>query len=574
MDLINNESDEDFEEDLMQILGTYMILKRLKKKRITRRYWVHEINQKRSMCGEYHTLYPDLLQDNERFHMYFRVTKTQFEEIHEFIQSDIHKKDTTFRRAISTKERLAICLRFLATGSSFRSLGFNYRMGFSTVREIVQDVCDAIWKKMGPIHMPKPTTAMWEESENGFRNYWNFPNCCGALDGKHVIITCPINSGSNYWNYKGTNSIVLLALVDPKYRFLVIDVGSYGKNSDGGIFENSILGKLIQDGKLKFPGPKPLTLNSEPLPHVIVADEAFPLKPFLMRPYSKNDVCNNEPNKVFNYRLTRARRIVENAFGILRSRWRVFAGPMAVQPDMVDKIILATCCLHNYLGTDNLPSDCDDSLQANLTESTAFNHLNPIRRNSTQYAFSNVENSMDEQETEANEEDSLTGSASVTGNGGTYTDIQTGVDTGGTDSNEIVATTESASADKEGGIGNSTNRYQNHFKIPVGGVKKYKRKAVEMNETERRMEEAYEIMKQCRNAKPPKPTLCTAYGQLVATRLETLSEVNRIIMMNEIDNLFFRATMSHYQSAQYQSASPGPASPASANSFIHQPPQY
>nr|CAI5851464.1 unnamed protein product [Callosobruchus analis] len=87
-----------------------------------------------------------------------------------------------------------------------------------------------------------------------------------------------------------------------------------------------------------------------------------------------------------------------------------------------------------------------------------------------------------------------------------------------------------------------------------------------MNETERRMEEAYEIMKKCRNAKPPKPTLCTAYGQLVATRLETLSEVNRIIMMNEIDNLFFRAT--------YQSASPGPASPASANSFIHQPPPY
>lgn len=110
MDLINNESDDDFEEDLMQILGTYMIL-RLKKKRITRRYWVHEINQKRSMCGEYHTLYPDLLRDDERFHIYFRVTKTQFEEIHEFIKNDIHKKITTFRDAICTKERLAICLR-------------------------------------------------------------------------------------------------------------------------------------------------------------------------------------------------------------------------------------------------------------------------------------------------------------------------------------------------------------------------------------------------------------------------------------------------------------------------------
>lgn len=60
---------------------------------------------------------------------------------------------------------------------------------------------------------------------------------------------------------------------------------------------------------------------------------------------------------------------------------------MAVQPDMVDKIILATCCLHNYLGTDNLPSDCD-SQETNLTESSAFQDLNPIRRNSTQYAFS------------------------------------------------------------------------------------------------------------------------------------------------------------------------------------------
>ncbi|VEN37327.1 unnamed protein product [Callosobruchus maculatus] len=222
-----------------------------------------------------------------------------------------------------------------------------------------------------------------------------------------------------------------------------------------------------------------------------------------------------------------------------------------------------------FISTDKTPRHMDfyKAVRSDLEERKKKGETNIKIRH-------NVENSMDEQETEANEEDSLTGSAYVTGNGATYTDIQTGVDPGGTDSSKIVATTESASADKEGGIGNSTNRYQNHFKIPVGGVKKYKRKAVEMNETERRMEEAYEIMKQCRNAKPPKPTLCTVYGQLVATRLETLSEVNRIMMMNEIDNLFFRATMNHYQSAQYQSASPGPASPASANSFIHQPPQY
>lgn len=260
-------------------------------------------------------------------------------------------------------------------------------MGFSTVREIVRDVCEAIWNKLGPIYMSEPTTSMWQKSEEGFRSYWNFPNCCGALDGKHVNIICPRNGGSNFWNYKGENSVVLLALVDPKYKFLVIDVGSYGKNSDGGVFNKSVLGESLEQRNLKIPNDKPLASGLEPLPHVIVADEAFPLKPYLMRPYSKNDVRNNEPNQVYNYRLSRARRIVENSFAILRARWRVFAKPMEVQPDMVDKIILATCCLHNYLGTDKLPSDCTQEDNDKTMGPTAFENLDPLRRNSTQYAF-------------------------------------------------------------------------------------------------------------------------------------------------------------------------------------------
>ncbi|CAG5050932.1 unnamed protein product [Parnassius apollo] len=131
------------------------------------------------------------------------------------------------------------------------------------------------------------------------------------------------------------------------------------------------------------------SLSPDLEPHVIVADEAFPLKSYLMRPYSKNDVRNNEPNKIYNYRLSRARRIVENSFAILRARWRVFAKPMEVQPDMVDKIILATCCLHNYLGIDTLPSDCQtqDDNETPLGP-TALEDLDTLRRNSTQHAFS------------------------------------------------------------------------------------------------------------------------------------------------------------------------------------------
>ncbi|KAF5300851.1 hypothetical protein FQA39_LY10973 [Lamprigera yunnana] len=170
----------------------------------------------------------------------------------------------------------------------------------------------------------------------------------------------------------------------------------------------------------------------------------------------------------------------------------------------------------------------------------------------------NWEDSMDKEETE---EASLTESASAIGDGGAYADIRKHTDMRENDSNENEATTESASANKKGGIGKSTDSNQKHFKTPLWGAKKSKRKAIDMDETERRMKEAYDIIKQSLNTDPPKTTLCTAYRQLVTQRLETLSKLQRTIVMHEIDNLFFRTTMG-YLGHQYQSTSPGPASPA------------
>lgn len=178
---------------------------------------------------------------------------------------------------------------------------------------------------------------------------WNFPNCIGALDGKHVKIEAPANTGSLFFNYKGTFSIVLLALVDADYRFLAIDVGSYGGNSDGGIFANSALGRALQRGTLNV--PPPLELPSAPelgmVNHIIVADEAFPMKPYLLRPYGGKHL--EEDKRIFNLRLSRARRISENAFGILTQRFRVYKRPMEVNPDLADSIIKATCILCSYL---------------------------------------------------------------------------------------------------------------------------------------------------------------------------------------------------------------------------------
>lgn len=277
--------------------------------------------------------------------------------------------------------------RFLATGNSFRSLGFNYRMGFATVKIIVEEVCNAIWKELAPIVMPQPTEQMWREIAKGFENIWHFPNCIGAMDGKHVTIICPINAGSNFYNYKNEHSIVLLALVDAHYRFVTIDVGAYGRNSDGGIYQESLMGKMFENSQLNLPPNKPLHQNTEPLPHVIVADAAFPLKTYLLKPYSKAKLVNNTPNKIFNYRLSRARRTIENAFGILRARFRVFQGPLQVQPNMVDKIVLAACCLHNLL-TQNTPEREEMFIdEGEICDGNGLTNIGLLNRNPTQEAI-------------------------------------------------------------------------------------------------------------------------------------------------------------------------------------------
>ncbi|KAI0232989.1 hypothetical protein LSAT2_016770, partial [Lamellibrachia satsuma] len=130
--------------------------------------------------------------------------------------------------------------RFLATGESFRSIGFSYRVGATTVGTIVSECCKVLWERLMPIYMKLPQDSdEWKLVAANFEQKWDFPHCLGALDGKHVVMKAPGKSGSLYYNYKGTFSTVLMALVDANLQFIAIDVGSYGRNSDGGIFSNS-----------------------------------------------------------------------------------------------------------------------------------------------------------------------------------------------------------------------------------------------------------------------------------------------------------------------------------------------
>lgn len=134
-------------------------------------------------------------------------------------------------------------------------------------------------------------------SEIIFREKWNFPNAVGALDGKHILFQAPVHSGSMYYCYKNHFSTVLLALVDANYKFIAIDVGACGKNSDANIFKNSDLGKCLSNESLNMASPKALPGGNTVLPHVIIADKAFGLSTYLMRPYSRDDTREDEGKK-------------------------------------------------------------------------------------------------------------------------------------------------------------------------------------------------------------------------------------------------------------------------------------
>lgn len=233
----------------------------------------------------------------------------------------------------------------MATGDSYNTIAFSFRVGRSTVSKIVKEVCKEIWNVLQP-YLPEPTEHTWQRAENGFREIWNFPNCVGSIDGKHIRIKCPANSGSNYYCYKNFFSIVLLAVVDPFYKFLVVDIGSYGRHSDSGIFENSRFYRKFIHGKSLLP-PKPLPGTDNPIPHVLLGDEGFGLHTYLMRPFPKT--THDIRQKTFNKRLSRARRVVENAFGILTQKWRIFFRPIEANVETATDIVKAACCLHNYV---------------------------------------------------------------------------------------------------------------------------------------------------------------------------------------------------------------------------------
>ncbi|KAK3889997.1 hypothetical protein Pcinc_006046 [Petrolisthes cinctipes] len=242
---------------------------------------------------------------------------------------------------IGVAERLGITLRYLASGMSQKDVARYFCVGQSTVCNIIQEVCQAIWDALGPEFLPRPTPDHWKRVAEEFNIRWNFPNCLGAIDGKHIQIQKPALSGSTYFNYKRTFSTVLMAVADASYKFLYVDLGAYGREHDASIFAQSAFGTALQDGTLQLP-----QANNGDLPYVFIetVDKLVKamcvLHNFMREKEGLNSNVDVEPKNVLG---NVAGRLGANMYSPVAERVRVsftdyFSSPQGSLPFQVNMV--------------------------------------------------------------------------------------------------------------------------------------------------------------------------------------------------------------------------------------------
>lgn len=328
-----------------KLLHLYRLyIQMLENEKVVRRFWVRDIfaSQQRHLQGASNNLAKKLYShDCEKFFNFFRMSQETFDELLCLVGPKIQKQDY-IRESIDPTTRLQITLRYLSSGDSMVSLHYMFRVGKNTVSQIIAETCQIIWDTLKEIVFIKPTEENWRRIAKEYEEKWNFKNCIGAIDGKHIVMQALPNSGSTYYNYKGSHSFNLLAIADANYKFIMVDIGGEGRQSDSGIFRKSEMGYGFEHKLHNLPKAE------DELPYVLVGDEAFPLTEYMMRPYPRRGQLDMR-RKVFNYRLSRARRVVESAFGLLANKWRIYRKPIIASSSTIKKIIQSTVCLHNFI---------------------------------------------------------------------------------------------------------------------------------------------------------------------------------------------------------------------------------
>lgn len=274
----------------------------------------------------------------------FRVSKETFVHLCTRLKPVIARQDTRMRRAVSVEHRLAITLWCLATCAEYRTIGHLFGVARSTVCVIVHTSCKAINEVFAKEYISFPTGSELNRVVDGFKDKWDIIQCAGSIDGSHIPVSPPACNHTDYYNRKGWYSVILQAVVDHAYLFHDICVGWPGSVHDARVFANSAVYRKATQGLIL--NGNSITISQQSVSVYLVGDSAYPLLPWLIKPFAHHAALSSA-QKTFNYRVSRARIVVENAFGRLKARWRRLQKQNDMDVTNVPHVVQTCCILHN-----------------------------------------------------------------------------------------------------------------------------------------------------------------------------------------------------------------------------------
>lgn len=335
---IEQEQEEEKEDNYFDILSLSLLCLQLNRMEINECNDIKKLNR---LLSQYWFNEICLNMPDIEFKRHFRLTRSTFEwlccEIIPFLRREITGPGIV---GLAWEQKIGASLWFFATGECYRSIGNRFGMGESTFSYALRDVTNVLITKFLAKKIVFPNTILEiNEITKEFKKIGRISNVIGAIDGSHIPIKAPHLFPVDYFNRKGFYSIVLQAVVDHEKKFLDICVGWPGFTHDSRILINSNLYN-------KFNNQHNLVttyFNNK----YILGDGGYPNLSWLIVPYKDIGRGLNQKQTYFNLKHSQTRIKVEQAFGLLKGRWRCLSHNLEVSFEIVSHIITACCIFHN-----------------------------------------------------------------------------------------------------------------------------------------------------------------------------------------------------------------------------------
>ena len=290
-----------------------------------------------------------------------RLPRHEVEQLAELLKDDLAPDDACVRNPVPLLKRVCIAITKLASCCEYRVVGEKYGVSKSTVYRCVTAFCYAMAKHKGKF-IKFPTTEEACAIADRIAESHGYIQAFGAIDGSHIAINPPADGLADYINRKMYPSIVLQGLVDDRYTFRDVSCKCPGSMHDSAVFNNSSLSTRIER---QMP-QRSLVIDGVAIPLHILGDPAYPLTTCIIKPYTGRNLTPEQES--FNVYHSGARMMVENAFGRLKSRWRMVAKRLDCVTELSPYVIMTCCMLHNICERMKTPVHVDECFNGRENE--------------------------------------------------------------------------------------------------------------------------------------------------------------------------------------------------------------